>query len=204
MEEINNKAHWEKMSKEELEKYYDQKTEEYARSELSRQILRAAKEDEKMRIAELEAQLKPHSKGPGRAVLIKIKGLQRDSQSKPDAVTVTTQGKYYVKNGRHYVVYRESAESGLGETSTTLMYSPDGSARLTRAGEQALRMNFVEGKREITHYATPFGILNLGFYTNKVDFRLSSKGGTLKLSYNLDASTQVELNTNLELQFTFL
>lgn len=204
MDDKKKPANWDQMTKEQLEKYFDDKTDNYAKTELSRQMLKAAKESEKLRAAELEAQLRPSTKGPGRPILIKIKGRQWDSLSNPDEVTVTTQGKYYMKNGSHYIVYRETSETGIGETSTTLVYLPDGSARLMRTGDQRLRMNFIEGKRDITHYATPFGHLNLGLYTNNVEFRLTARGGVFKLSYNIDASLQVELNTNLELQFSFL
>ncbi len=204
MADKKDTAAQDQLTKEQLEKYYDEKTDNYARTELSRRMLKSAQDGEKLRAAALQAQLKPHTKGPGRQILIKIKGKQWDAQSSPDEVTLTTQGKYYAKNGRHYIVYREAADSGFGETSTTLMYAPDGSARLMRAGEHQMRMNFIEGKREITHYSTPFGRLNLGFYTNKVEFQLTAKGGVLKLSYNLDASTQVELNTKLELHFSFI
>lgn len=187
----------------EREQFYAERAERYAREGLSEHLKRRARKGEMARALELEAMMKPRLNGEGREVLLRIEGRQSSAERVESETAITTRGVYYCKKDKHYLIYDERSESGLGETRTTIVVEPDGSARLLRSGEQTMRMRFLRGTKEITHYNTPFGRLSLGFYTNSVAFKIGRRGGWLKLNYNLDASLQEAVNMQLLVRFTF-
>ena len=76
-------------------------------------------------------------------VLINISGLQMDVDPENPIEMVTT-GAYYLKNGKHYILYDELSEDNE-VTKNVLKIGPN-SVELTRKGPQGSHMIFEEGK----------------------------------------------------------
>ena len=97
-------------------------------------------------------------------VIITIRGLQDGPQTDGEPIEMITTGEYFYKNNKHYILYEEVME---GETSTTknrIKVAP-GMMELNKSGVVNVNMSFEEHKKNITHYYTPYGCLEMGIDT---------------------------------------
>ena len=100
-------------------------------------------------------------------VIITIRGLQDGPQTDGEPIEMITTGEYFYKNNKHYILYEEVME---GETSTTknrIKVAP-GMMELNKSGVVNVNMSFEEHKKNITHYYTPYGCLEMGIDTKQV------------------------------------
>lgn len=56
-------------------------------------------------------------------------------------------------------------------------------------GEFSTEMYFEKGTRQNCEYATPYGFITVGIYTNEVKIDLCSTGGRAVLDYSIDFNT---------------
>lgn len=98
-------------------------------------------------------------------VVISIKGLQSVDEEK-DCLEFMTQGKYFLKNNKHYISYEESDEEGNITKSRVKAY--DKCVEVTRKGGINNKMTFVEGKTYQSLYSTFVGELLMEVKTDKV------------------------------------
>lgn len=99
------------------------------------------------------------------------------------------------------VSYREPADSGLGESVTTLTAAP-GKVILDRKGETACRMVFREGRRTVGDYASPYGRFDLDVFTRKASAVLEAGKGRIELCYDLSLAGGEPGETQMTLTFT--
>mgnify|MGYP003558582145 CR=1 FL=1 len=123
-------------------------------------------------------------------VIIDIKGIQGiDDES--DTIEFTTDGRFGIKDGEFFISYDEGQmlEESL-EVKTSIFIKPD-SVVLQRNGAIKSRMVIEKGVRNTCFYSTPHGNMVLGIYGDSVDYDLSEKGGSLKMSYNIDSNLKL-------------
>ena len=116
---------------------------------------------------------------------ISIKGLQ-DSGVDSDSIEVTTAGKFYDKDGKFYISYREGELSGMENCNTTIKVAPNGIVTMLRSGQTATHMVFEKGKRHIGHYETPYGDFTISVTTNDISVNLDENGGNIDIDYVMD------------------
>ena len=92
-------------------------------------------------------------------ILLSIAGLHMIEEEDGN-VEVVTAGDYYNRNGKHYVVYDEVVEGLSGHISNTIKIG-DNSLEVMKRGLTNTRMIFEKGKKTLTRYQTPYGILDL-------------------------------------------
>lgn len=119
-----------------------------------------------------------------RDVLIKISGLQT-MDGENDNVEVITTGDYFLKNGRHYVVYDEVMDGFEGNVRNLLKISPD-KLDVRKNGIASAHMVFEQDRKNLTRYATPMGEMIVEVSTNRI--LLEEQVDSLKVSvdYSLD------------------
>lgn len=119
-----------------------------------------------------------------RDVLIKISGLQT-MDGENDNVEVITTGDYFLKNGRHYVVYDEVMDGFEGNVRNLLKISPD-KLDVRKNGVASAHMVFEQDRKNLTRYATPMGEMIVEVSTNRI--LLEEQADSLKVSvdYSLD------------------
>ena len=66
-------------------------------------------------------------------VLISVKGLHTMEDTQKDEVEVISAGKYYKRNGKHYVLFEETVE-GSGESINSRIKLPGSAWRYARKG----------------------------------------------------------------------
>lgn len=120
-------------------------------------------------------------------ILISIKGLQFESGS-DEAVEMIAPGEYFFRNGKHYVLYEEVAESPDGDhdiSKNTVKISKD-QVEIMKKGGSNVHMVFQENQKNLTYYTTPFGQLMISIFTNHINIKEKDEVIEITLRYDLE------------------
>lgn len=130
-----------------------------------------------------------------REVLISISGAQFSDNDIEDVEMITT-GDYFLKNGKHYIVYEEVGDGGMEMIKNTIKIRPD-SMDIIKKGTTNTHMVFEKNKKNLSCYLTPFGELMIGISTN--DIRVEEEENLLKVDveYSLDINYEHVSDCNI-------
>ena len=128
--------------------------------------------------------------------LITISSSQIDDRD--NKVELITLGDFREKDGIYETIYKESEESGLGETETFLKIEKD-MLTLKRSGAVSTVMEFKKDNNSIILYETPYGILEFKTITKDLKVDINENGGSVYINYSLIAEGQAPLKTELKL-----
>lgn len=120
-----------------------------------------------------------------RHAVISIKSTQEYENSENDEISLITEGAFYKKNKKYYLMYDESELSGIENSKTTLKIEKD-VVTLIRTGASPTQMIFEQDEHHIGLYNTPFGSYTVGVKTKNIENNITEFGGTLKLLYDID------------------
>lgn len=115
-------------------------------------------------------------------VLINISGLQVDVDSE-EPIEMMTTGSYYLKNGKHYILYDELADNH--EIVKNILKIGPKTVEMTKKGGSNSHMVFERGKENLSYYDTPFGSLLLGVNTSDIEWKEQEDQMKLKVNYDL-------------------
>jgi Uncharacterized protein conserved in bacteria len=122
--------------------------------------------------------------------LISIKGTVVSDSAQPDVIEMITSGRYCSKNGKRYIIYKESEATGLDGITTTLKVEPD-AVTLIRSGTAQTRLLIAKGQRQLCHYGTDYGDMMVGISGCHVNSSLDDAGGELQFDYTLDINSSM-------------
>lgn len=115
-------------------------------------------------------------------VMIRINGMQfTDVGGYQEPVEVIAPGKYYFKNGNHYLVF-EDLDDEEKKTGENMMKFRDSYLEVSRRGDINARMIFEKNKKTKSLYGTPFGTLDIGISTTSV--KLDEKEDSIGVTAN--------------------
>ena len=119
-----------------------------------------------------------------RDVVISISGAQFSEGDQEDVELITT-GDYFLKNGKHYIIYDKIEEDGQDVIRNTIKVLPD-SIHIIKKGNVSAHMVFERNKKNLACYMTPFGELMVGIDTS--DIRVEEEEQLLRVNvdYSLD------------------
>lgn len=117
-------------------------------------------------------------------VLVTISGLQFDTEGQ-SPVELVTVGDYYMKNGKHYIVFEEEDSDGAGETRTVIKIAGD-QVNVIRSGANNVNMVFEKDKKNMTYYETPYGELLMGLNTLDIVLKESDNEVEVTIIYTLE------------------
>lgn len=137
----------------------------------------------------------------GERVQLEIVGKQWEPGEEPQEIRLLTEGKLYRRAEETVIAYRETEQSGLGRTMTTLKVLPDGAIELLRMGDTSMKMHFLKGDRHLTQLDTPYGMLQIGLLTHEASADLGQEQGDIAIRYSLDHSQQNPVNMELNLHY---
>ncbi len=112
--------------------------------------------------------------------LIRLWGKTEGSTA--DLIDFASIGKVEIKNGTIYIEYDESELSGMENTVSTIVISGD-AITLNRSGSWAGTMAFVEGEEMPADIITPYGVMRLKVYTDKIDVSVTDRHIKFDLKY---------------------
>ena len=120
-------------------------------------------------------------------VLISISGLHYDAlDGEGQPVEVITPAAYYLKNGKHYVVYDEMVEGMPGTIKNTIKITGDYMFEIRKSGIADTHMVFEKDRINMTNYATPYGDMMVGIHTKDMKVNVEEENIDVSFSYALD------------------
>ncbi len=122
--------------------------------------------------------------------LISIRGTQTLDGQTPDVMELTTEGTLEPIADGYKLCYRETAATGMEGTDTALLIGKE-RVILKRTGSNCGMLVLEKHRRHHSHYATPYGMLDLGTYTNILRSTVGDNGGELDFAYTLDFNGSV-------------
>lgn len=120
-------------------------------------------------------------------VLICIAGTQFDTGDEP--VELMVRGSYYLKNGKHYVLYEEQAEANGPVTKNTVKFY-DGYFEMTKRGSGQSYLMFERGKQTSTVYQTVAGSVQVDIATQELEISETENEIGVYVKYALDINYQ--------------
>lgn len=117
-------------------------------------------------------------------VLVSISGMQIADGENSD-VEMITAGNYYLKNGKHYIIFDESVEGMTGKIRNTIKITQD-KLEIIKRGLTNVHMVFQSGKKTQTSYVTPFGEMVVGLDTGRVEVEEEENNIRVNIDYSLD------------------
>lgn len=131
-------------------------------------------------------------------VLITIVGEQ-GFEDQNDKIELITDGKFGFKDGSYYISYDDNRMTETPSASKTIMYIKENSVLIQRTGDFQSRMVVEKGVRNACLYSTPHGNLTLSIFGKKVESNLNENGGSLDLSYTIDANSRLLSNNKVKI-----
>lgn len=116
--------------------------------------------------------------------IIHIKGTQQVDGQDPDVTELTTRGTLTRTADGWDLCYDETEATGLKGTKTTVHVAKNRIV-LERTGANASMLVLEKNRRHHSNYATPYGLIDLGSYANRLEYDLTESGGTLEFAYTL-------------------
>ena len=133
-------------------------------------------------------------------IILTISGLHETDGDADAPIETMTPGQYYMKNGKHYVVYDEVLDGLEGTVKSTIKFT-DEVVELIRNGPASTRMVFQPGHEHMVIYQTPMGPLSISLYTEDLKMELGEERMNLKIDYSLKTEGIVvsESTVNIEI-----
>lgn len=116
-------------------------------------------------------------------VLITVSGVQMDIGDEP--IELVTVGTYYLKNGKHYVMYEEQVEDNGPITKNRVKFY-DGHFEMSKKGGNNSFLMFERDRKTSTVYDTPFGSLQIDIMTKDLDIKETEDLLQVYVKYTLD------------------
>ena len=123
-----------------------------------------------------------------RDVLVRISGLQAVDGDTNDVEIITT-GDYFLKNGKHYVIYEEMMEGFGGNVQNTVKITPD-MMDIRKKGAIGAHMTFELNKKSETRYATPLGDFVVEISTKRIQLEEQEDSLKVSVDYSLGINYQ--------------
>ena len=124
-------------------------------------------------------------------VLINISGLQVDvneMENHDEPIETINAGNYFFKNGKHYLLFEEVSEGIAGVTKTQIKINGEESLEVLKRGVSNAHMIFDTKRKHRSYYETPYGQLNLGIFTRKIEVDEKEENINIKVEYALDVN----------------
>lgn len=128
-------------------------------------------------------------------VLLTISGLQsmevmEDRNEENEPIEVITPAKYYLKNGKHYILYEEPVEGMSGVIKNKIKITGDSSLEVMKSGITNSHMIFEKDKMNVSFYNTPYGQMQVGVHTRSMEVAVSEERISVEVEYGLDVNDE--------------
>lgn len=131
-------------------------------------------------------------------VLVKVTGSHL-MDGETDDISVITAGTYYLKNGKHYIVYEEHMDGLPDAIRSTIKVGPD-SVEMLKGGEARTHMVFERMKTNVTCYATPYGQMMMGVTTEALEISESEDCLKAFIDYTLEVNYETASRCHVEIE----
>lgn len=142
-------------------------------------------------------------------VLVRIAGLHFDVVEKDrtdfqeiedEKIEIVVPGQYFLKNGKHYILYEEIEESGLGVTKNTLKVIGNHRVEMKKSGVLTSHMVFEKGRKHVTSYKTPYGQMQIGTDTKELSVTSEEEKIRILVRYTLEAEGEAVTESRIRIE----
>ncbi len=130
-------------------------------------------------------------------VLVSVKGTQIIGEER-DTVEVITPGSWQEKNGKQYLIYEETLEETKQTTKNTVKIAPE-LIEVTKRGVVETRMIYETGKKHMSNYMTPMGMIVLGITTKDIFVEADADRIHAEIRYGLEMNGQFVSDNHMEI-----
>lgn len=133
-------------------------------------------------------------------ILISVKGLHTlDNDEEDQEIEVFSAGKYYFKNGKHYILYEEQTEDS-GDIVKNRIMLKDGCIEVQKKGPINSKMIFEQDKKNSSWYNTPFGNLMAGTTVTDMQVKEEEDLIDIRVSYELEVNYERVADCNIQIK----
>lgn len=146
-------------------------------------------------------------------VLLSISGLHYDVSGNADdyedneenePIEMITPAAYYLKNGKHYVLYDEVVEGVPGVIKNKVRITGEEKLEIIKSGLTNTHMIFEKDKIHMTEYETPYGELMMGVHTKEMRVDVQESLIEVRVNYALDINSEPVADCNISLNIKAL
>lgn len=132
--------------------------------------------------------------------IIRISGLQRVEET-GENVEMLAQGKHYIKNNRHYLLYDEIDDDSGIITKNTIKFN-ETCAEVIRKGLISGKLVFDKGNNNQSLYSTPYGDLLVEIMTKDVRMEQNQENVNLRIDYEMYANNSKVSDHTIEIDIS--
>lgn len=132
-------------------------------------------------------------------ILVSVKGLHALDNEQEDEIEVFSAGKYYLKNGKHYILYDEVIDDNGGTVKSRITLR-DGRMEVTRSGAASAKMIFECGRKNTSWYSTPFGNLLAGIEVKEMQVKEQEDLLEIAVDYRLEINYEEVADSRIRIR----
>ncbi len=118
-----------------------------------------------------------------------------------DEMELTTLGRFYEKDGLHYLSYDESEAIGFEGHNTVLKLGPGKKVTMTRFGKAHSQLIIEPDECNSCNYNTEFGSMMLDVRGRQHELSIAEDGGRLFMAYTIDLGGGISSYNEIELNW---
>ena len=128
--------------------------------------------------------------------MISIRGIQFEEGMDGEKIESIQKGEYYSRNDMHYILFEEVVE-GMEDPVKSMIKFKEGEMHLNKKGPINVTMDFLEDRKTLTDYRTPFGSLVIGLEAKRVNYEEEEKRILLDVDYVLEVNYEPLANCKI-------
>ena len=117
-----------------------------------------------------------------------MNGMAQEYAGEDDGIEVVTPASYYLRNGKHYIIYDEVVEGMAGAIRNKIKITGTDVVEIRRSGLSSSHMVFEKNKKNLTYYRTPFGQMLVGVNTRNMEINVGENKINVLVDYELDVN----------------
>ena len=136
-------------------------------------------------------------------ILISVRGLHtldtEQEEEQTDELEMTMPGKYYFRNGKHYVLFEETDEESQSVVKNRFKLSED-RLEISKKGVMNATMTFQRGEKSSSWYGTPVGDVQLGIEVTDMQLMEGEDEIEMNVAYALEMNSEHVSDSRIRLR----
>ena len=120
-------------------------------------------------------------------------------EEETDELEMTMSGKYYFRNGKHYVLFEETDEESQSVVKNRFKLSED-RLEISKKGVMNATMTFQRGEKSSSWYGTPVGDVQLGIEVTDMQLMEGEDEIEMNVAYALEMNSEHVSDSRIRLR----
>ncbi|MDD6572279.1 MAG: DUF1934 domain-containing protein [Thermoflexaceae bacterium] len=122
-------------------------------------------------------------------VLVTVRGKQIGNNYE-DEIEIINRGNCYERNGKTYIRYEEQQEESDAVIQNMIKIGSDG-IEITKKGSVGAQMIFRENEKINSCYETPYGMMMMAIYTNRIQCSIEPEKIEINVLYSIEMNGEL-------------